>query len=224
MTPQSITCPRCGLTSWHPVDVREGFCGNCHGWTSRPDLDDPKGHPMTEQHPDPAWQSAGTTDPLPDGWALGPQAPDTVTHEAWEVAGGQLVDRSPLDELRALLDVPPLTAAQAQGDVFVLPWLETTIPKIRAERAAATTEIDPAGCAVTDDGSHVLLPNTLRDRPGVRYGRVGKGNTLGTLVVDDGHAARLSHREHGDLLIGPGVYVLHRQRRWQNRAPVAVAD
>jgi hypothetical protein len=172
MTLRSITCPRCGLTSWHSVDVREGFCGNCHGWTSRPDLDDPKGHPMTEQqHPE-----------------------------------------------RALLDVPPLTAAQAQGDVFVLPWLETTTPQIRVERADAATEIDPAGCAVTDDGSHLLLPNTMADRPGVRYAHVGRGNTLGTLVVDAGHAARLSHREHGDLLIGPGVYVLHRQRRWQSPA------
>jgi hypothetical protein len=214
MTLRSTTCPRCGLTSWHPVDVREGFCGNCHGWTSRPDLDDPKGHPMTEQqHPDPAWWKRYDPDDLAviDG-------PATVTHEAWEIAGAQFVDRSPLDELRALLDVPPLTAAQAQGDVFVLPWLETTTPQIRVERADAATEIDPAGCAVTDDGSHLLLPNTMADRPGVRYAHVGRGNTLGTLVVDAGHAARLSHREHGDLLIGPGVYVLHRQRRWQSPA------
>jgi hypothetical protein len=32
----SITCPRCGRTSHHPVDVREGYCGACHDWTSRP--------------------------------------------------------------------------------------------------------------------------------------------------------------------------------------------
>ena len=30
----SITCPRCGMTSYHPIDVREGYCGNCHDWTT----------------------------------------------------------------------------------------------------------------------------------------------------------------------------------------------
>jgi hypothetical protein len=27
---KAITCLRCGLTSWHPEDVRQLFCGNCH--------------------------------------------------------------------------------------------------------------------------------------------------------------------------------------------------
>lgn len=31
---QSVTCPQCGRTSWNPNDVREGFCSNCHDWTS----------------------------------------------------------------------------------------------------------------------------------------------------------------------------------------------
>jgi hypothetical protein len=26
----SITCPRCGLTSWHPDDVKHRYCGNCN--------------------------------------------------------------------------------------------------------------------------------------------------------------------------------------------------
>jgi ribosomal protein L37E len=30
----SITCPRCGQTSHNPDDVREGYCGVCHDWTS----------------------------------------------------------------------------------------------------------------------------------------------------------------------------------------------
>jgi ribosomal protein L37E len=29
----SITCPRCGRTSYNPNDIREGYCGNCHDWT-----------------------------------------------------------------------------------------------------------------------------------------------------------------------------------------------
>jgi ribosomal protein S27AE len=31
----AIKCPRCGMVSAHPEDVREGYCGNCHDWTSR---------------------------------------------------------------------------------------------------------------------------------------------------------------------------------------------
>lgn len=29
----SFTCPRCGMMSYHPDDVREGYCGSCHDWT-----------------------------------------------------------------------------------------------------------------------------------------------------------------------------------------------
>lgn len=31
---RSITCPACGRTSYHPVDVMEGYCGHCHAFTS----------------------------------------------------------------------------------------------------------------------------------------------------------------------------------------------
>ena len=30
----SVTCPRCGMTSHHPRDVTEGYCGRCHDWTA----------------------------------------------------------------------------------------------------------------------------------------------------------------------------------------------
>jgi hypothetical protein len=30
-----VTCPRCLMTSYSPDDIREGYCGNCHDWTSR---------------------------------------------------------------------------------------------------------------------------------------------------------------------------------------------
>lgn len=29
----SITCPKCGRTSYHPQDVKAGYCANCHDWT-----------------------------------------------------------------------------------------------------------------------------------------------------------------------------------------------
>jgi ribosomal protein S27AE len=32
----SITCPRCSQTSYNANDIANGYCGNCHDWTSRP--------------------------------------------------------------------------------------------------------------------------------------------------------------------------------------------
>lgn len=29
-----ITCPRCHRTSYHPQDIKEGYCGACHDWTT----------------------------------------------------------------------------------------------------------------------------------------------------------------------------------------------
>lgn len=29
----AFTCPRCGRTSWHPEDKRQGYCGACHDFT-----------------------------------------------------------------------------------------------------------------------------------------------------------------------------------------------
>jgi len=29
----SFVCPVCGRESWNPNDVREGWCGACHGYT-----------------------------------------------------------------------------------------------------------------------------------------------------------------------------------------------
>lgn len=30
----SITCPKCFLTSYSTSDIAEGYCGNCHDWTT----------------------------------------------------------------------------------------------------------------------------------------------------------------------------------------------
>lgn len=32
----SITCPECHRTSYHPEDIRHGYCGACQWWTSDP--------------------------------------------------------------------------------------------------------------------------------------------------------------------------------------------
>lgn len=29
----SFVCPRCGARSYHPEDIRWGYCGRCHDYT-----------------------------------------------------------------------------------------------------------------------------------------------------------------------------------------------
>lgn len=36
----SITCPACGKTSYHPEDIRHGWCSSCHAYTADRDLDE----------------------------------------------------------------------------------------------------------------------------------------------------------------------------------------
>jgi hypothetical protein len=31
---ESVTCPLCSMTSYHPMDVEMGYCGRCHQFTS----------------------------------------------------------------------------------------------------------------------------------------------------------------------------------------------
>ena len=35
---QAIKCLTCGMTSWHPEDVRHRYCGNCHVFHEGEDL------------------------------------------------------------------------------------------------------------------------------------------------------------------------------------------
>lgn len=30
-----FSCPDCGIESFNPNDIREGYCGRCHGWTGK---------------------------------------------------------------------------------------------------------------------------------------------------------------------------------------------
>jgi hypothetical protein len=30
MSDESYTCPKCGMTSYHPEDIKNKYCGNCH--------------------------------------------------------------------------------------------------------------------------------------------------------------------------------------------------
>lgn len=41
------TCPQCRLTSHHPTDIAEGYCGRCHDWTVPPAPTSPAELPHT---------------------------------------------------------------------------------------------------------------------------------------------------------------------------------
>ena len=62
----AAACPRCGMTSAHPDDIRQGYCGNCHDWTS-------PARPRTRYSPGPlrgmhaAWQPGENTAVCLDG-------------------------------------------------------------------------------------------------------------------------------------------------------------
>ena len=47
---RSITCPKCRMTSYHPEDVKHGYCGNCHEFTSEVKVanGDDKNDPFTD--------------------------------------------------------------------------------------------------------------------------------------------------------------------------------
>ena len=51
----AFTCPRCGRTSHHPDDIREGYCGACHDWTGRDGDEQPDecGAQLVTPGPDP---------------------------------------------------------------------------------------------------------------------------------------------------------------------------
>lgn len=35
-TPVGFTCPACQRTSYHPDDIKHGYCGACHAFTGTP--------------------------------------------------------------------------------------------------------------------------------------------------------------------------------------------
>jgi hypothetical protein len=112
-----------------------------------------------------------------------------------------------------------LYGPQAQGDVIVLPWLDFMRPDLRAAHAATARPIGSRGLVVHPT-------HALRADVGTVWWAwwPGQSSTLGTLVVPDGAVARLSHPEHGDLRIGPGVYVVRRQRHGELRGSTLVED
>jgi len=113
--------------------------------------------------------------------------------------------------------VPVSTGLQRQGDILVLPAVVANRPTANATRA-----VPPAGVAVVrgeaGGNTHLLLA----DGP-VRYDPAPRDLTLGVLTVEDGATAYLAHPEHGYAGIGPGTYVIRRQREQAEQIRI-VAD
>lgn len=99
---------------------------------------------------------------------------------------------------------------QAQGDLIILPWPGDVGARRRMEDIARVKPLTVPVVTLTGNDGH---DHTLR--PAVGVGWLGYGSqsqTLGVLTVDEGAVAVLAHPEHGESLIGPGVYVVRRQR------------
>lgn len=126
----------------------------------------------------------------------------------------QLADLEVLEHLDRQVDVPVLTAAQAQGDVLVLP---------AAHHRPATTSLPAAGVAVVRGENGGNTHHLLAVGPAC-WSPAGVGEqTLGALTVPAGAQAYLIHPEHGAAGIGPGTYLLRRQREQADEARL-VAD
>jgi hypothetical protein len=119
-----------------------------------------------------------------------------------------------------LFPTPWSDRLQAQGDVLVLPWPANTDPLRRLGVLASARPLPPEGVHLAN-GSHQLQaldPKVLwAPEP------VTSTLTLGTLFVPDDCRAVLGHGTHEDLHIGPGVYLLRRQREATAPEPQSLA-
>jgi hypothetical protein len=135
---------------------------------------------------------------------------------------------------RTILAAPALTpvvadAPAAQGDVLVLPWPGSTAPAARAAAVAAGEAVPAAGRTVLVGRTHCHTIHTIPEPASTWTPSRPAGLTLGVLAVPPAGMAVLGHPDHGDLHIGPGVWVLRRQRTATLTIPVpdsapAVAD
>jgi hypothetical protein len=123
-----------------------------------------------------------------------------------------------LDHLDRQASVPVLSGMQRQGDVLVLP--AAMVNNIEATKPVPTTGV-PVVRGENGGNTHALVA----DGPvfcDVRQATV-ENLTLAVLTVPEGSVAYLAHPEHGYSGIGPGSYVLRRQRE-QGEIARLVAD
>ena len=117
------------------------------------------------------------------------------------------------EHLDRQMTIPVLTGFQAQGDVMVVP---------RPAQAPAGTSVPRDGVAVVrgEFGGHthtLLAEGTVTFDPAAG----DEGLDIGVLTVGADATAYLAHPEHAYSGIGPGTYVLRRQREFDTTRPDA---
>lgn len=117
------------------------------------------------------------------------------------------------EHLDRQMTIPVLTGLQAQGDVMVVP---------RPALGAALKAVPRDGVPVVrgEFGGHT---HTLLAEGEVAVDAVDReaGLDIGVLTVAEGAVAYLAHPEHAYSGIGPGTYVLRRQRELDTARPDA---
>jgi hypothetical protein len=116
------------------------------------------------------------------------------------------------EHLDRQMTIPVLTGLQAQGDVMVVP---------RPALDAAVAAVPRNGVPVVrgEFGGHT---HTLLAEGEVRFDPAAEdGLDIGVLTVADGAVAYLAHPEHAYSGIGPGTYMLRRQRELDTSRPDA---
>lgn len=101
--------------------------------------------------------------------------------------------------------VPVSRGLQRQGDVLIVP-AAIVRPEAQAETLVPREGV-PVVRGEAGGNTHLLLA----DGP-VRWDTAPRDLTLGVLTVEPGATAYLAHPEHGYAGIGPGTYVIRRQR------------
>lgn len=114
------------------------------------------------------------------------------------------------EHLDRQMTIPVLTGLQAQGDVMVVPR-----PALEPAMAAIPRTGLPVVRGEFGGNTHTLLAEgEVRFDPAAE-----EGLDLGTLTVAEGAVAYLAHPEHAYSGIGPGTYVLRRQRELDTSRP-----
>lgn len=152
----------------------------------------------------------------------------------------ELIDTFGVDidpHLERQVEVPVLTGLQRQGDIIVIPLSMLRVGWNRSPHPVMGPiihQVSAAGVAVVrgeaGGNTHLLLaagdvfydaaeqrPQPVGPRaadPQVAEWGFTDGLGIGALQVNGGATAYLAHPEHGYMGIGPGVYLIRRQREF----------
>ena len=119
------------------------------------------------------------------------------------------VDSALVDDI----DIPVLAGIQRQGDVLVIPHRAGAgpsgqvpgdgVPVVRGESGGNTHLLVDMSPLAGQGTEQPIMWRPVSGR---------SGQDLGELTVPEGSVAGLLHPEHGATLIGPGYYIIRRQR------------